>query len=363
MSEVLDRPQTQATAAVAEYNATEAALADLRSRFANVAFDLSTTKGDKEARAARSELVKLRTTLDARRKEIKAPLLERSRLIDAEAKRITDEIVALETPIDAQIKAAEAAKEAERKAKAEAEAARAEQVQAKISAIRSHLASNVAADSTGLRTALEFVESVQISEAEYGEYEQAADRAKAETVKALQSLLGAALAREAQAAALAAAQAELAAKQAELDRQIAAAAAAAAAAEAQAQAEKQAFEAQARAEREAIEAKAKAEREAAEAQAKADTQAKAEADAAAKAKADAEAKAIAEAKAKQEAEARALLEAERAEAKAREARLEASASSLLHSLSRAVMWMSSCHCLDAAGAEIVQDSNELIQSI
>lgn len=61
---------------------------DLRARFGGVAFDLTTTKGDKEARAARMELVKLRTSLEAKRKELKAPALERSRMIDSEAKRI-----------------------------------------------------------------------------------------------------------------------------------------------------------------------------------------------------------------------------------------------------------------------------------
>lgn len=102
---------------IAEYSPTAAALAELRQRFGNIAFDLSTTKGDKDARAARLELVRLRTGLETKRKELKAPALERSRLIDDEAKRITAAILELETPIDEQIKAAEAAKEAERIAK------------------------------------------------------------------------------------------------------------------------------------------------------------------------------------------------------------------------------------------------------
>ena len=92
---------------IAEYSVTTAALAELRQRFGNVAFDLTTTKGDKEARAARLELVRLRTSLEAKRKELKAPALERSRLIDAEAKRITAAIDELEAPIDEQITAVE----------------------------------------------------------------------------------------------------------------------------------------------------------------------------------------------------------------------------------------------------------------
>ena len=100
--------------ALTEYNPTEAALADLRQRYADVAFDLTTTKGDKEARAARKELVTLRTSLEAKRKELKAPALERAKLIDTEAKRIEAAILELEEPIDAQIKADEARRERER---------------------------------------------------------------------------------------------------------------------------------------------------------------------------------------------------------------------------------------------------------
>lgn len=47
--------------------------------------EYSATKGDKAARAARLELVTLRTALEKKRAEIKAPALERCRVIDAEA--------------------------------------------------------------------------------------------------------------------------------------------------------------------------------------------------------------------------------------------------------------------------------------
>lgn len=56
----------------------------------------------------------LRTSLEAKRKELKAPALERSRLIDSEAKRIESEIRSLEDPIDALITAEEQRRERER---------------------------------------------------------------------------------------------------------------------------------------------------------------------------------------------------------------------------------------------------------
>lgn len=125
-----------ATAAVAEYNATEAGLQALRSRLQGVAYDVSTTAGMAVALKDRAEVRKLRTGLEAMRVEIKAPALERCRLIDAEAKRITAALLELERPIDDQIKVEEARKEAEKEARRMAEVQRRERNSAAIAAIR-----------------------------------------------------------------------------------------------------------------------------------------------------------------------------------------------------------------------------------
>ena len=100
--EVID--PAEATAAIAEYSPTEAALAELQERFGGVVWDLTTVKGNADARAARRELVTLRTNLEAKRKALKAPALEYAKRIDSEAKRIAAAIGAVEEPIDAQIK-------------------------------------------------------------------------------------------------------------------------------------------------------------------------------------------------------------------------------------------------------------------
>lgn len=91
--------------AIVKLNATEAGLSALRADLSGKRYDLTTTKGDKDARADRQRCVTLRTTLEKRRKEMKAPALEFGKLIDGEAKRITDAILALESPIDSAIKA------------------------------------------------------------------------------------------------------------------------------------------------------------------------------------------------------------------------------------------------------------------
>ena len=104
-----------------EYNPTEAALAELRQRYADVAFDLTTTKGDKEARAARKELVTLRTSLEAKRQEREA----RARIAEQErqAREAMDAAeAAARAARDAQEATERAAREtAEAKARAERE--------------------------------------------------------------------------------------------------------------------------------------------------------------------------------------------------------------------------------------------------
>jgi len=121
---------------IAEYTETAAALADLRDRHAGVVYDVTVPKEMRAAKEARAELRGLRTGLEKKRVEIKAPALERCRLIDAEAKRITAELVALEEPIDVQIKTEEARAETARLEKLEAERLRVEAIQKKIQQIR-----------------------------------------------------------------------------------------------------------------------------------------------------------------------------------------------------------------------------------
>ena len=111
---------------IQEYSQTEQALAELRQRYEGATFDLSTTAGDKAARAARAEVKGYSVALEAKRKEIKAPALEHCRLIDAEAARITEELLKLEKPIDEQIKADEQRIAAEKAENARIEAERRE---------------------------------------------------------------------------------------------------------------------------------------------------------------------------------------------------------------------------------------------
>jgi hypothetical protein len=184
--------------AIAEYRPTAAALADLRARFKDVVFDVATAAGNKEARAARLELVRLRTSLEAKRKELKAPALEHARLIDTEAKRVTAEIVALEEPIDAQIRADEARREREREAKAEAERRRVADIQERIDTIKGFPVRAAGKSSIVIEALIAEADSINVDET-FAEYLGTAQAAHEYTLHTLREMLTAALAHEEEA--------------------------------------------------------------------------------------------------------------------------------------------------------------------
>lgn len=88
------------TVEVTEYSATAAALAKLREKYATVP-DANTDEGYEFIKVGIKELTTLRTSLEAARKREKAPYIQAGQIIDAEAKRITEELVLLESPMKA----------------------------------------------------------------------------------------------------------------------------------------------------------------------------------------------------------------------------------------------------------------------
>lgn len=206
------------TTQITEYSATEAALAELRLRYKDMTWDLTTTKGDKEARGARQELVRLRTSLEAKRKEVKAPFLTKCALIDIEAERIEDEIKALENPIDALIKADERRRADEKAERDRIERERVSTIQLRMSAIRSVPMEMVGKKSGEIREALDELSAMAVDAALFEEFELQAQGDRADAVKALTKMLDAVTAQEAEAAHLQEAREALEREQAEQRR-------------------------------------------------------------------------------------------------------------------------------------------------
>lgn len=186
---------------IAEYNETATAISILREKYGRQ-FDVTTTKGMTEAREARAVIKGYRVALEKVRQEIKAPALERTRLIDAEAKRITNELLAIEEPIDQAIKIEERRKEEEKAAKARAEAARVAAIAARMSEIRNRVAQVANQPSEIIRAALDQAQMLELSENEFQEFMPDAIKALDATRAELQTALEARLAYEAEAARL-----------------------------------------------------------------------------------------------------------------------------------------------------------------
>ena len=187
---------------VQEYSAVYAGLAALRGRFAGVVFDLATTEGDKLARAGRLELVRLRGQIEARRVEVKAPVLKRGKLIDSEAARITAEIIKMETPIDEQIKADERRRAAEALEQKRIEAAHRAECQARIDALARTPMKLIGASSDAVRSSIILVTETKIG-AEFGVLVDDGMAARARALETLNAMLLQAINTEAMAAALA----------------------------------------------------------------------------------------------------------------------------------------------------------------
>lgn len=257
---------------IAEYSATEAALAALREKYATAVFDVSTSKGMKEAREARGELRGYRTSLEKMRQELKAPLLARSRLLDSEAKRITAELLKLEEPIDTVIKAEEERKAAEKAAAEEAERQRIARIQEQISQIRAVVVACAGKPAAQIEQARATLACREITLEEFAEFTGEALQAQTQSLDKLTEMRAAAADHEAEQARIQAERAELEklrAEQAERERQAKAEqdriAAEQAAQQAELDRQRRAFEAQQaaveRAREAEAEAKAQAERE------------------------------------------------------------------------------------------------------
>jgi colicin import membrane protein len=185
---------------IAEYNQTAAALADLQHRYKDVIFDVSTKDGMATAIKGRAEVRGYRVALEKKRVEIKAPALERARLIDSEAKRISAELSALEDPIDEVIVAEQNRKERERKEREEAEAARIAKIQENLTKLSETAGRYVGKPSAEIATVLETVKAHDVATwAE--EFLPAASEAKGRAIATLEQLHAGALAQEQAAAA------------------------------------------------------------------------------------------------------------------------------------------------------------------
>lgn len=207
--------------AVAEFDKVAAGIADLRDRYSGVVYDVTTTKGMDEAKAARMAIREPRYEVERVRKAAKAPLLALGKELDTRAQRITSVLLAIEEPIDAQVKAEESRKEAERQAKIDAELQRVARLQSRVAELRGNQSLTAGSGSRLIAEHLADLEQLVVDERLQEHLQQGQD-AKAAGIARLQSLHAAALAHEAEQERIRAEREELARLRAEDERRQAA---------------------------------------------------------------------------------------------------------------------------------------------
>lgn len=220
--------------AMVEFDKVAAGLADLRGKYANVVFDVGTTAGMSEAKAARIAIREPRYAVDKVLKATKDPLNAIKRELDERAGHITAELLLIEIPIHEQIKAEEDRKAAE---KAERERLAAEQklkVDQSLEWIRNHTIKAVGKSVVQIDHLVMSLETLEITLEDYGDRAGEAEQCRVLTLGTVAEVRAAAVAQEAAAAELAEAQRKMEQErkeQAEIAAQVAAVAAAKAAAE------------------------------------------------------------------------------------------------------------------------------------
>lgn len=184
--------------------------------FADYVPDLSTTAGDKEARAARALCVACRTgakkTWDLASAPLKAVSAAGLRMV----KDIEMQVREIEEPLDAAIKIEEDRKEQEKIAKAQAEANRIKKIQDLLSIFRSWPVSMIGSTSAEIQDKIARSEKSVINEDVFQEFTKDAQSAKSASIAQLTQLLASTLEQEEKSKELLAAKAEEAAKDSEI---------------------------------------------------------------------------------------------------------------------------------------------------
>ncbi len=181
-------PLPQGTS-VAAYTPTVVALNEMAAKIAGHTFDCTTPAGDTEARQTRKFFVELRTSLDKLRLEKKRPLLVEGKALDDEARKIETAILVMEGPIDAQIKAQEAVKNAEREQRETAERIRQAAIEAELEAVRMLPMTLIGKTGSDIQAAITRLEQQALGEGQPEEARERFERVGATALGALNTML------------------------------------------------------------------------------------------------------------------------------------------------------------------------------
>lgn len=179
-----------------KYDITAAGIQELREKYSIVP-KVGCNADLKQLKRSITEVRTIRTSIEKKRKELKADALEYGRKVDGEARRITEELLTIEKPMKDEQEAYEAQVRARKAEKARIEAERVRIIQDKIEGVRL-LPSQIIDQSSSEIEALigGLVPSAKDSDFDFQEFDTQFDSALADTNAALTRLRDAALHRE-----------------------------------------------------------------------------------------------------------------------------------------------------------------------
>lgn len=108
-AEIIEQPTSTN---IVEFNKFEQQLAEFKAKYDDVVYDLSDPKQEKQARSDKYAIGQVVGELDRTHEKVKAPLLAQTRLLDAERKRIKDDLQGVQGKIKSQIEEHEAKQQA-----------------------------------------------------------------------------------------------------------------------------------------------------------------------------------------------------------------------------------------------------------
>lgn len=191
--------------ALASFVPIEAHMRTLAARYANVAYDVTTPKGMKDAKAARLVLRdEGRYAVQRLQKRLKDEANDLKRTLDSKADELIAITMPVEAAIDGQIAAEETRREAEREEKARIERERVSALEAKLADLSVWIERCKAPGMTSERIALgiDALKAAEFVAADWAEFLPRALARKAEVLEVMSDMGHAALAREMEAARL-----------------------------------------------------------------------------------------------------------------------------------------------------------------
>lgn len=186
-------PEKKPNNMLVEYNVTTAAIQELKQRYSIVP-DVQSNADLKNLKKSIAVVRTLRTSVEAKRKELKKESLERGRMIDATASQIKEQLLEIEEPMQAVKKEYEEQVQAEKEAKTKAERERVEAIQSRISAMSTLPTKMVNSSSAEVSSAIE--ELKLPDDFDYQEFAEQRDNSYKVTMEAMTKLHASALDRE-----------------------------------------------------------------------------------------------------------------------------------------------------------------------